>query len=177
MIDLGALTGSRRERTDRSTVLGGPDEFGRMPPHHREQVLFLDAASTRAAYELAARHEVVCGDAWGNRPFGEGCYREVERYGIPDEAGMKKWLYRRGVPFASDVLLLPVFAAADEPAVLTTWKVVVKYAGSVFSHDDVIVFGRSADWCLYYHHDDLLHFARGRDWSHGPAGRPPEECR
>lgn len=163
MIDLGALTGSRCDRIDRWTALGVPDEFNSMLAHHREQVLFLDAASTRAAYELAAEHDLVSGDAWGNEPFGEGCYREVERYEIPDGAGMKKWLYRRGVPFAADVLLLPVFGAADEPAVLTTWKVVVKYAGSIFSHDDLVVFGASADWCLYYHHDDVLHFGRGRN--------------
>jgi hypothetical protein len=164
MIDLSVLTGSRLDRTDRWTTMGTPDEFNAMLPQHREQVLFLDAASTRAAYELAARNEVVCGDAWGNDPFGEGCYREVERYDVPDAEEMKKWLYRRGVPFAAEVLLLPLFGAADEPAVLTTWKVLVKYAGSILSHDNLIVFGASADWCLYYHHDEILYFARGKNW-------------
>lgn len=170
MIDFGTLTGSRHERIDRWTAMGVPDEFARMLPHHREQVLFLDAASTRAAYELADAHGVLCGDDWGNDPFGGGCYREVERFGIPDEAGMKKWLYGRGVPFSSDVLLLPVFGAADEPAVLAPWKIVVKYAGTILSHDDLVVFGASGDWCLYYHHDEVLHFARGRN---RPRKAPP----
>ncbi|HEV2149762.1 MAG TPA: hypothetical protein VGR37_20345 [Longimicrobiaceae bacterium] len=163
MIDLSMLTGSRLDRIERWTAMGTEDEFNSMLPRHREQVLFLDAASTRAAYELEVRNRMVCGDAWGNDPFGEGCYREVERYVIPEEAAMKKWLYRRGLPFAAEVLLLPIFGALDEPAVLTTWKIVVKYAGSIFSHDNLIVFGASVDWCLYYHHDDILYFARGRN--------------
>jgi hypothetical protein len=69
------------------------------------------------------------------------------------------------VPDADAALLLPVFGPADEPVVLTTWKMVVKYATELFRRDNLVVVGARAEWCMYYHHDDVLTFARDPDFS------------
>ncbi len=80
-----------------------------------------------------------------------------------EEADLKKWLYRRGVPFATSTFLLPAFGALDDPAVLTSWKIVVKYAAALFGQDNLVVVNEKADWCLHYHHDGALTFAHELD--------------
>ncbi len=70
---------------------------------------------------------------------------------------------------AVPALLLPVLAPADAPAVLTTWKMVVKYAPRLFCGDNLVVVGEAGDWCLHYHHDGLLSLARGRSTLGGRA--------
>lgn len=167
-LDLAALRGSRLPPDPRWTPFGAAEALDAMPATHRDQILFLDAPSTAAAYDAVRRRDVLCGDdGWGNSPFSGGCWRTVERTRVDaaDEAGLKKWLYRRGVPFADPALLLPVFGPADDPAVLTTWKMVVKYAGTLFCRDNLVAVGARAGWCLYYHHDDVLTFARDPDFA------------
>lgn len=165
-IDLAALRGTHAPPQPWLTPFGAPEALEAMPPAHRDQVVFLDAPSTAAAYEAVRRRDVLCGDdGWGNSPFSGGCWRTVERTRVGDERELKKWLHRRGVPYADAALLLPVFGPADEPAVLTTWKMVVKYAAELFCRDNLVVVGARAEWCMYYHHDDVLTFARDPDFS------------
>jgi hypothetical protein len=143
------------------TLFGSTADWQGMPATHREQIRFLDMSSTRAVYQAFSRRDLLCGDdGFGNTPFRGGCFRSLAQHdaGAPD---LKKWLYRRGVPFAAAVLLLPVFAPVDEPAVLSTWKMVVKYGPRLFSGDNLVVVGEAGDWCLYYHHDGLITFADG----------------
>lgn len=165
-IDLPALRGARVPPDPRCTPFGAAEALDAMPAAHRDQILFLDAASTAAAYDAARRRDVLCGDdGWGNSPFSGGCWRTVERTRVDGEGELKKWLHRRGVPYADAALLLPVFGPADEPAVLTTWKMVVKYAATLFARDNLVAVGGRAEWCLYYHHDDVLAFARDPDFA------------
>lgn len=165
-IDLSALRGARVPPDLRWTLFGRAEEVDAIPPAHRDQILFLDGPSTAAAYDAVSRRDVLCGDdGWGNAPFSGGCYRVVERTRVGEEGELKKWLHRRGVPFADPALLLPVYGPENDPAVLTTWKMVVKYAATLFSRDNLVVVGRKADWCLYYHHDGVLTFARDPDFT------------
>lgn len=172
MIDFSQFSGEPAPGPER-WLFFAPPQFDALPPEHQDQLFFLDAASTEAAYKAAVVHEVTCGDVWGNDPFAGGCYRSVERAPLrelprPRMEALKKWLYRRGVPFRREVLLLPVFAARTTPVVRSTWKMVVTYADVFFGSDNLVVTGASTDWCLYYHHDDVFTFARGRQW--GPRG-------
>lgn len=48
---------------------------------------------------------------------------------------------------------------------LATWKMVIKYAATLFSGDNLVVVGGRADWCLYYNHDGVLTFARDPDFA------------
>lgn len=178
MIDLSELAGLATPSEDQWTIFTAA-EMDEMPAEHRDQFRFLDRASTKAAYEAADRLNVICGgDVWGNDPYAGGCYATVDRFaprGPLDECVQqtKKWLYRRGVPFRDDVLILPVFGSEHTPVVQATWKMVVTYAADVFFRDNLVVAPPSAAWSLYYHHDNLFYFAREKNWAYVP-GDPPE---
>ncbi|MBX2863790.1 MAG: hypothetical protein KTR27_09560 [Leptolyngbyaceae cyanobacterium MAG.088] len=163
-IDISNLTGSHQPPVDQWTVLGGPEEFAAMPLTHQDQIIFLDGPSTQTVYEAFNRRDLLCGDdGWGNRPFRGGCYKTVAQH--RGDADLKKWLYQRGLPFADNAFLLPAFAAKDAPAILTSWKIVVKYAPEIFSGDNIVVVGETVNWCLHYHHDGVITFACEPDWT------------
>jgi hypothetical protein len=168
LINFSDLNGVHEAPANRWTLFGSLVVFARMPLVHRDQILFLDAPSTQAVYDAAHRRNLLCGDdGWGNSPFTGGCFQNVEQHCVQQEADLKKWLFQRGIRFATAALLLPLFAAQDEPAILTTWKIVVKYARQLFGGDNVVVVGEKADWCLHYHHDGMLTFADEPDMAKG----------
>ncbi|MFU8813490.1 MAG: hypothetical protein ACNA78_11040, partial [Balneolaceae bacterium] len=163
MIDISQLTGMREPEPSRWLYIT-PSHFEEMTPEHQDQFFFLDNTSTESVYEVVNRIDLLCGDdGWGNTPFSGNCYRTVDRFEYKgDEGELKKWLYRHGPAFKTEMLLLPVFKADDSPAILTSWKMVVKYSEIFFNSDNLIIVDSSLNWCLYYHHDDILHIAEGR---------------
>lgn len=165
MIKTTSLTGSQEPEIDR-WIYFAPSEIKEMSPEHQDQFYFLDKPSTDHVYEVVNSIDLLCGDdGWGNTPFSNNCYKSVERFeykGDENESMLKKWLYNRGLPFKSEVLILPVFGAENDPAILSTWKMVMKYADTFFSSDNVIILNPAATWCLYFHHDGMLSFAEGR---------------
>lgn len=170
LVPLSTLTGTTFPEAPESVLLC-TDDLRRMPPTHQAQLRFLDPVSTQAVYDAANARDILSGDdGWGNTPFTGGRYRSVEQTGWSG-AARKKWLYGRGVPFRSDALVLPVFAAADEPALLTTWKLVVVHSELLFDGDNVVVVGETAEWCLYWHHDGATTFARDIAWERRAPGQ------
>lgn len=142
------------------TLFGSPETMKAMPTLHQEQIIFLDGVSTRKVYTAFNKYDILCGDdGWGNQPFSAGCFHSVALHQILEPGQLKKWLYRRGLAFSTWVLILPVFSGIDDSVILTTWKMIVKYAPELFSHDNLVVIGESRCWCLYYHHDGLISFA------------------
>lgn len=163
MIDLEKMGGSKRFH-GKSWAYFPPSDYEALSIEHKDQLFYLDEESTEQVYKTADNYDILCGDdGWGNKPFSAGCYKEViNTKDWRGEEELKKWLYNCGVEFKSQALLLPVFGADDMPILLTTWKMVVKYAETFFSYDNLIVLDPSLKWCLYYHHDDILYFAKGR---------------
>ena len=163
MINTKQLTGSKTFQGE-SWAYFPPKEYEALPLEHKDQLFYLDKDSTQQVYNVADNYDIICGDdGWGNKPFSRGCYEEVvktENWKNEDE--LKKWLYKCGVPFKSEVLLLPVFSSDDTPVLLTTWKMLVKYAETFFAYDNLIAVDPKLSWCLYYHHDDIIYFAKGR---------------
>ena len=166
LINRADLNGVHQPLPNQWTLFGSPQKFIEMPLVDRERILFLDALSTESIYGAVNRQNLLYGDdGFGNTPFVGGCYKRVEQYRHQGKDDLKKWLYQRSVPFTATAFILPVFAAQDEPAILTTWKIIVKYAPELFSGDNIVVVGETTDWCLYYHHDGILTFAREPDMS------------
>lgn len=162
-IDISSLTGKQLFSTKDWTDFGSPETFAKMPDHHKLQILFLDKKSTNAVYSAFNQRDLLCGDdGWGNTPFSAGCFYSVETYFVKDKhtAELKKWLYHRALRFSEPVLFLRPFCGIDTPAILTTWKLTIKYADELFRGDNLIVVSPSANWCLYYHHDGLISFAK-----------------
>ncbi|MFZ3193447.1 MAG: hypothetical protein WA154_09595 [Moraxellaceae bacterium] len=141
------------------TAFGAPEQISEMPILHQQQILMLDAKATKQAYQAIHDWQMLSGDMLGNIPFADERFQHIQKHQISDDATLKKWLYQRPVAFADRVYVLPVFGSADEPAIYTTWKMIVKYAPVVFSGDNTVVVDVLGRWCLYYHHDDLLTFA------------------
>ena len=48
----------------------------------------------------------------------------------------------------------------EDSFIYTTWKMVVKYSPDIFFGNDVIVFDKTLNWCLFYFHHDHLFFGR-----------------
>ena len=141
------------------TAFGTPDQVNAMPVLHQQQILMLDTNTTKQAYQAIHDWQMLSSDMLGNIPFADERFQNIQKHQISDDAILKKWLYQRPVAFADRVYVLPVFGGADESAIYTTWKMIVKYAPVVFSGDNTVVVDVLGRWCLYYHHDDLLTFA------------------
>lgn len=163
MINTEQLTGSKALRGE-AWLYFPPKELEALPLEHKDQLFYLDKPSKEHVYKVANDLDILCGDdGWGNKPFSGGCYENViktERWASGNE--LKKWMYKCGVPFKSEVLLLPVFAPKDQPMLQTTWKMAVKYAETFFNYDNLIILDPKLSWCFYYHHDEILYFAEGR---------------
>lgn len=163
MITTSQLTGVRKAETDR-WIYFGPPQYDALPPEHQDQILFLDEASTETVYKIANSVDPLCGDdGWGNQPFSGDCYESVEDFLYRGhDIELKKWLYNRGIPFKQEVLLLPTFKAVNSPAILATWKMVIKYVDPFFTSDNLVVINPDITWCLHFHHDGMLYFANNR---------------
>jgi hypothetical protein len=90
-------------------------------------------------------------------------FRDVELWHEGSEKEVKKWLYRRGIPFSHQVL----FSVQPDCGFVLTWKMVVKYSGWIFCGEDQTLFDKTLNWWLTYQHDGDFHFCRNRIY--GPA--------
>jgi hypothetical protein len=155
------LTGTIALAMTRWTAFGSPDSYNQMPDIHKSRILFLDKLSTHQVYEAFSKLDLLCGDdGWGNTPFNNGCFQSVVEYRIREDVDLKKWLIHLGIPYTTNVFIMPTFSARDEPAIYSTWEIVVEYSNEIFGGDNMVVVSLATDWCLHYHHDDIIKFAR-----------------
>ncbi|MDB5203559.1 MAG: hypothetical protein JWQ27_2968 [Ferruginibacter sp.] len=166
MIDIDNIRHFTMPRPD-PNFIGTAIEFDELPETHREQILFLDKAAGKYIFEFAVSARFITGGLWD--PFAKGNFKTVEHYdrfyGIQDsKQELKKWLFNRGIPFSTWVFVLP---GANQPPMLMTWKMMVKYVEHIFFGDDVVVFDHTGNWCLVYFHENEMFF--GKDRSYDPA--------
>ncbi|OON68857.1 hypothetical protein [Hymenobacter sp. CRA2] len=160
MIDFQHL---RQHRTDFPpySFLGSAAEAAALPVEHQAQIHFLDAEASRFVDQYLEASSMQRGAmSTGNpTPFRAGYFQHLETYSDDTPAVLKKWLYRRGIPFSHYVLL---YGGTSPQNVLLTWKMVIKYAGQLFRAHDWLVFDETLNGALSYHHDGLFTFARPR---------------
>ena len=165
MVDLDNIRNFTVPRPDTSTWFLTAREFDALPETHKDQILFLDKVASDYIYSFTGpSFNLVSGDLWD--PFAKGNFKHVEEFtdftNHPESwQHLKKWLYQRGIPFSTWVFVLPNGIGGP---ILTTWKMVVRYSRDLFIMDDLMVFDRSLNWCLFFFHEDRLFF--GKD----PAG-------
>jgi hypothetical protein len=140
-------------------VFGSPADWQAIPPDLRSQIVWLDSGSTKAVYTAFSQADLLCGDdGWGNRPFSDGCFQSVTQ--LEQQADdWQEQLAQFPIAAAEPALILTVFGPADEPAILTTWQVVLACAAQLFGGDNLVVVDLQGNWCLYYHHDGVITFA------------------
>lgn len=170
MVDLDNIRNFTTDKPPGWTLFGTPREFEELPPTHRAQIRFLNKEAIDYIYQFSGRSfNLVSGDLWD--PFAKGNFRAVEKFydftNFKESwQHLKKWLYQRGIPFSTWVFVLPNGICGP---MLTTWKMVVRYSRDLFLIDDVMVFDRTLNWCLFFFHENELFF--GKD----PAGYDPAE--
>jgi hypothetical protein len=167
---LGDLNNIQRFTTGhpgKDTPFGDASDFAAMPGTHQAQMAFLDVSAKKFIHELLVTARIMTGNVYD--PFAKGNFKTVDSFTGFSRTGpladaLRKWVYRRGVPFAREVFVVPNY---NDYPVLTTWKMVVKYAPELFNHDDIAVFDRSLSWCLFCFHEGEVFF--GRDPFYDPA--------
>ncbi len=99
----------------------------------------------------------------GGMPFNEQYFNSIEHYHIPrnyDTPGefeqiVKKWLFKREIPFAKYVFFNSV---ESKHVLMMTWKMVIKFWDKIFWAEDVIVVDSSLTWSLFFNHHDEFYF-------------------
>lgn len=166
MIDIHNIKNFTIPRSDLNFV-GTAKEFDELPETHQEQILFLDKAAEKYIFDFASAANIITGGFWD--PFAKGNFKTVEEYdhfyGIQaSKQELKKWLFNRGIPFSTWVFVL---MDSNEPPMLMTWKMMVKYVEHIFYGEEVIVFDHTLNWCLVYFHENQMFF--GKDKYYDPA--------
>jgi hypothetical protein len=152
MIDITNIKQYQIERPDTWSLFGDTADFDKIPTAHKDQIAFLDKTAAKFLYDFLNVAKLV---ATNDDPFNKNNFKTVEHYtNMTDEAGLKKWLYNRKIPFKGEVFVL------GNDCILTTWKIVVKYAPDLFFSNDIVVFDKTLNWCLFYFHHDHLFFGK-----------------
>jgi hypothetical protein len=153
---------------DRPTVLSGfdfLDNYDNLPKEHKDQIFLLDKEASKFIYSFLDNSKMTDkvnphnydGKTW--KPFPPNFFKTVEEFtNFSDFNLVKKWLFKTGIPFKTNVFILPNYG---EQPILTTWKIVLKYAEDIFFNDDIIIFDQTLNWCLYFFHHDHLYYGKG----------------
>jgi hypothetical protein len=152
MVDIENIKQHQIERPNSCSLFGVAEDFERMPATHKDQIAFLDKTPAGFLYDFLTAAKLIANN---DDPFSKNNFKTVEHYtNMADEDGLKKWLYNRQIPFKGEVFLL------GDDCILTTWKMIVKYAPDLFFGSDVAVFDKTLNWCLFYFHHVHLFFGR-----------------
>jgi hypothetical protein len=129
-----------------------------LPSSHLAQVKPLAPADAGRLWHL-----IVQAGMHRDIPFTKGYFRSVAStaiglsHGNPvEDRRVRKWLYRRGIPFRQRVWL------SYQPycAIETTWKMLLKYWTTFYYpiSDDLTVIDGSFNWALLFFHEHEVFF-------------------
>ena len=152
MIDIENIKQYQIEKPNSWGLFNDEEDINNLPTEHKDQMIFLDKTATEFLYNILKVAKLL---AANDDPFSKNNFKTVEHYTKMDnQSGLKKWLYNRNIPFKKEVFLL------GDDCILTTWKMIVKYSPDLFFGNDVVVFDKTLNWCLFYFHHDHLFFAK-----------------
>ena len=175
MIDLSNIRRFTVDRPEGWSLFGSANEFDSLPETHREQILFLDKAASEYIFEFSTAAYLTTGGLWD--PFAKGNFKAVEEFAdfsrTPEsKQKLKKWLYNRGIPFQTWVYVL---LNGNEPPMLMTWKMLIKYSDCLFLLDDVMIFDNTLNWCLIFFHEDRIFFGKDNIYNSNEDFKQMEE--
>lgn len=134
-------------------------DYNVIPDIHLNQLKPLD---NEAAKFLAAFISKV--DLHAEVPFKKDFFSSVDAINILEDnnAYVKKWLYRRRLPFQKQVFL----SWDTETAMIVPWKMLIRYFDSFYygASDDLTVFDESLQWSLLFFHEDRIYFGTKTDF-------------
>lgn len=132
------------------------DADGNPPPDsYRDQILPLNKEASHFLWKMESDFRI--GEFF---PHPEKMFRDIAEFSFGEnmEKDVKKWLYRRGIPFRQKVFV--VFQ--PDTAFIMTWKMVVHFSPDLFFGHDLIVWDNTVNWALLYNHNDYFIFGRNR---------------
>jgi hypothetical protein len=131
-----------------------------LPAIHLDQLKPLDAKASKFLWDYVLKTNLH-----QNVPFKKDFFRTIDKAAIKDgnEQEIKKWLYRRGLPFEKEVFL----SWQPSEAMIVPWKIFVKYFDSFYYSvsDDLTVFDQSLNWALLFYHEDEIYFGTNQDYT------------
>lgn len=156
MIDFSNIKEHTIKRPNDWTCLGSPEEFDDLSPEFKDQILFLNEDASNFLYKYFKASKLHTGPIW--KPFEKKNFKFIEQISLDEEeAKIKKWLYKRGIPFSKWVYVLPNYGNGT---LTMTWKMVIKKFAQLFFSDDIVIFDETNQWCLTYWHEDEMFFGK-----------------
>jgi hypothetical protein len=133
--------------------------YNQLPAEHLEQLTPLNKEASNFLWNYISESGLH-----QHEPFGNEFFKTVNSTRIYEgnEQEIKKWLYQRGLPFSKQVYL----SWQPETAMITTWKLVVKYFDDFFygGSDDLTVIDESLNWAVLFHHEDEIYFGTNKKY-------------
>lgn len=141
--------------------------FGDLPEVHLDQLKPLDKTAAAFLWNYisdSGLHDDV--------PFKDDFFQTIDKAKITgnNEKLIRKWLYRRGLPFNKPVFL----SGQPTEAMIVPWKLFVKYFDCFYHSDDLTVIDQSLAWALLFYHEDEIYFGTNNPYTAGDdfAGYP-----
>ena len=137
------------------SFLWSEEDAAQIPQTHKDQICFLNKEASLFVENYLNGSKMLTGPVW--KPFNERYFKTVEAVEVTEEfqEGIKKWLYKKPIPFDKWVYL---HGDRSGQAVTLTWKMVIKYWDGLFWADDLILFDETLNWGLFYFHEDVLFY-------------------
>lgn len=128
------------------------EKYDKLPAQHLAQLKPLDREGSKFLWDYIATINLH-----DDTPFKKDFFRIIDSARIleDNQKEIKKWLYRRGIPFDKTVFLS--WQATE--GMIVPWKLLIKYFDSFYysSSDDLTVIDQSLNWALLFHHTDEIY--------------------
>ena len=97
-------------------------------------------------------------------PFDKNIFQNLDYINIADdnENEIKKWLYKRGLPFDKEVFI----SWQPDSAMIVPWKILIKYYNDFYypGSDDLTIIDESLNWAVLFHHNETLYFGSNNSY-------------
>ena len=134
------------------------EQYDRLPDIHLEQLKPLDEKASRFLWDFISESGMHL-----DVPFKKDFFRTIDKakIQIDNQDEIRKWLYRKGLPFEKEVFL----SWQPGEAMIVPWKLVIKYFDSFYYSDDLTIVDQSLQWALLFYHEDEIYFGTNTDYT------------
>lgn len=126
------------------------DEEKQLPAkEHQDQIFSLTKEAAQFLWDYEMKLGLQCSAKY---------FKTIEVFDsrFVDQQGIKKYLYELGIPFDQKVFI----AMQPDTGFVMTWKMVIKYAHTIFFGNDQVIWDKTLNWRLEFHHDGDFTFGR-----------------
>jgi hypothetical protein len=125
------------------------EKYDKLPEIHLEQLKPLNIKFSNHIWNNLIESEIH-----GDYPFQKEFFKTADhfKYIEGEESNVKKWLFKRGIPFSFEVYL----SWQPDDAMIVSWKIFVKYFDSFYYYgDQLTVFDPNLSWAIIFDEDNI----------------------